>query len=79
MNDKIEVRQDFREADKIDTSDPSKLSPEDFEKIWARDCFRWHDKHLTGSKRHYCPDWDFLPIDETCMEFEACTCNWTKE
>lgn len=79
MSDKIELRQDFRDADSIDTSDPSKLSPEDFEKIWARDCFRWHDRYLTGQKRHYCPDWDFLPIDETCMEFEACTCNWTKE
>lgn len=29
---------------------------------------------LTGAKKHYCPDWDFLPIDDTCLEMESCTC-----
>jgi hypothetical protein len=24
--------------------------------------------------KHACPDWDFLEIDETCPEFECCTC-----
>lgn len=79
MSDKIELDQNFSYMKDIDMSDPSKLSPEDFEKIWIHDCFKWHDKLLTGTKRHYCPDWDYLPIDETCFEFEACFCKWTKE
>lgn len=29
---------------------------------------------LKGEKRHFCPDWDFMAIDETCSEFESCTC-----
>lgn len=75
-NDKIELRQNFED---VDISDPSKLTKEDFAKIWVKDCFRWHDRLLTGEKCHYCPDWDYLPIDETCMEIEACTCNWKEE
>ena len=76
MSDKIELRQKF---ENIDISDPSKLTEEDFIKIWVKDCFRWHDKVLTGENCHYCPDWDYLPIDDTCMEFEACTCNRKEE
>jgi hypothetical protein len=29
---------------------------------------------LKGEKKHFCPDWDFMAIDEFCPEFEACTC-----
>lgn len=29
---------------------------------------------LKGEKKHFCPDWDFMPIDEFSPEFEACTC-----
>ena len=29
---------------------------------------------LDGEYRHYCPEWDFMPIDETSAEFEACLC-----
>lgn len=29
---------------------------------------------LTGKYKHYCLDWDGLPVDETCPEFECCTC-----
>jgi hypothetical protein len=72
MNDKIELRQKFED---IDISDPSKLKDEDFVKIWVKDCYRWHDRLLTGKYQHYCPEWDYLPIDDTCMEFEVCTCN----
>lgn len=32
-------------------------------------------KKLTGKKKHFCPDWDYMAIDENCDEFEACTCN----
>lgn len=31
-------------------------------------------RKLTGEKKHYCPDWDFMAIDENSPEFEACTC-----
>ena len=30
---------------------------------------------LTGKYRHFCPDWDFMAIDEHCREFDACTCD----
>jgi hypothetical protein len=30
---------------------------------------------LTGEWKHYCPDWDFMAIDETCPEYDACTCD----
>ncbi len=29
---------------------------------------------LTGAYKHYCPEWDWMAIDETWPEFEACTC-----
>lgn len=29
---------------------------------------------LTGNLRHYCPDWDFMAIDENCPEMQCCTC-----
>jgi hypothetical protein len=41
---------------------------------WVKDCQRWHGVVLTGNFQHWCPDWDFLPIDDTCEEFAACTC-----
>lgn len=44
------------------------------EKEWIQDCVRYHGRELTGKYRHWCADWDQLPIDETCAEFEVCTC-----
>lgn len=41
---------------------------------FERDSMREHRCVLTGKYAHYCPDWDFMTIDETCPEFEACTC-----
>lgn len=29
---------------------------------------------LTGEFRHYCPDWDYMAIDEHCPEISGCTC-----
>jgi hypothetical protein len=29
---------------------------------------------LKGKYKHYCQDWDFLAIDETCPEFQSCLC-----
>ena len=31
-------------------------------------------KRLRGVKKHFCPDWDYMAIDETCEEFQACSC-----
>jgi hypothetical protein len=31
-------------------------------------------KTLTGKYKHYCPEWDFMAIDEFSPEFEACLC-----
>ena len=33
-----------------------------------------HFDKLKGDHKHYCPDWDGLPIDETCPEFDCCSC-----
>lgn len=33
-----------------------------------------HFKTLTGQYKHYCPDWDYMAIDEYSPEFDACTC-----
>ena len=41
---------------------------------WHTDCFRWHGELLTGKYTHWCAEWDYLPIDETCGEFECCLC-----
>ena len=41
---------------------------------WKTDCKRWHGRLLVGEFSHWCPDWDYLPIDETTKEFSACTC-----
>ena len=46
---------------------------------WINDSIRWHGRLLTGHFAHWCGDWDLLPIDETCGEFQACTCSWTEK
>jgi hypothetical protein len=76
-SDKIELRQKFKE---VSTDDPKEMTDEDFEIIWAKECMLFYGRILTGEKRHYCPEWDFMPIDETCeFEFEACTCYLEKK
>ncbi len=39
-----------------------------------QDCMQMWGKLLTGKYKHYCCEWDYLPIDETCHEFFACMC-----
>lgn len=29
---------------------------------------------LSGKYKHYCTEFDFLPIDEHCFEFKFCRC-----
>ena len=41
---------------------------------WIDDCEKYWGEVLTGRKAHWCIEWDFLPIDETVAEFEACLC-----
>lgn len=43
---------------------------------WEKDCPEFYGKVLTGEYAHWCPDYDQLPVDETCAyEFINCTCN----
>lgn len=41
---------------------------------WEEDCKHFYDRVLTGEKRHWCPEYDYLPIDETCSEMKYCHC-----
>jgi hypothetical protein len=34
-------------------------------------------RRLTGRLKHFCPDWDYMAIDETCQEFSSCLCDKT--
>ena len=47
--------------------------------VWTEDCRRYWGRFLEGEKRHYCPDFDYLPIDETCKEFNTCTCKYKEQ
>lgn len=38
------------------------------------DCMHHYGKVLTGEFRHFCPEFDYLPIDETVFEFQFCDC-----
>ena len=40
---------------------------------WEDDCRTDRGEVLTGRKRHWCPEWDGLTIDETCPEW-PCGC-----
>lgn len=43
------------------------------ESHWKRDCMHQRGKVLTGKYRHWCSEWDELPVDETCQEW-PCAC-----
>ena len=40
---------------------------------WTRDCLEWRGVLLEGRYAHWCPNWDHLPMDETCPEW-PCQC-----
>lgn len=40
---------------------------------WDDDCLYWRGQPLTGEYAHWCPNWDDLPMDETCPEW-PCNC-----
>jgi len=42
---------------------------------WEVECLARWGRILTGSKGHWCPEWDGMPIDSTCTEFDTCMCD----
>ena len=46
---------------------------------WIEDSMKWWGRVLDGENTHWCPDWDDLPIDKTCDEFEHCTCTFEEK
>lgn len=40
---------------------------------FKRDSLRERGRILSGRFAHYCYDWDFLTVDETCVEAVSCT------
>jgi hypothetical protein len=41
---------------------------------WTKDCLAFQGRVLTGDWIHWCYEFDALPIDETCHDFEFCNC-----
>ena len=41
---------------------------------FERESLKWRGVVLAGKYRHWCAEWDDLPTDETCPEFEVCSC-----
>jgi hypothetical protein len=39
-----------------------------------QDCMDMYGTTLKGKYKHYCIEFDFLPIDHTCFEFKFCLC-----
>lgn len=40
---------------------------------WIEACRDYRGRLLTGRFAHFCPQWDGLPVDETCREW-PCPC-----
>jgi hypothetical protein len=40
---------------------------------WVKDSYRWRGAPMLGKHGHWCPDWDYLPIDENSHEW-PCPC-----
>lgn len=46
---------------------------------WEPRCLAYRGVVLTGYAAHCCPEWDGLPIDETCIEYPCCgVLQWLK-
>lgn len=41
---------------------------------WLEEWRHWNGDQPIGKYAHMCPDWDYLPIDETDDEIVACLC-----
>lgn len=44
---------------------------------FEEDSINCHGRILTGQFKHFCADFDYLPIDETCFQFQYCLCEYT--
>lgn len=53
-------------------SPPAEAKAVTHQELMDREYFAFNA--LKGAKKHYCPDWDYMAIDEHSPEFEACTC-----
>lgn len=40
---------------------------------WDEDCLEWRGQPLIGLYAHWCPNYDNIPMDETCPEW-PCQC-----
>lgn len=56
------------------TDEHSVANWDDTHEDWPSECRRWYGRELTGRYAHYCEEWDYMPLDETCEEFLACRC-----
>ncbi len=50
------------------------MATDDEQRDFGVDCMRERGRILTGLGAHYCHDWDGLTMDETCIEWNTCTC-----
>ena len=48
----------------------------EYSEDWKEDCMSCWGKILEGKYRHWCADWDYLAIDETCHPFAYCNCEY---
>jgi len=42
---------------------------------FTKDSVQWRGRVLRGVYAHWCPDWDDLPMDESCPEW-PCGCGF---
>jgi hypothetical protein len=61
------VIKDFRD-DYMDKQAEKEINELDEESI------KYYGKPLEGKYKHFCAEFDYRPIDETCEEFQYCLC-----
>lgn len=44
-----------------------------------QDAIALYGEPLAGKYKHYCNEFDYLPIDEHCFEFKFCNCFETND
>lgn len=44
-------------------------------KEFNKEARKTHGRDLHGPDRHWCHDWDSMPIDATCSEYDCCSCD----
>ena len=41
---------------------------------FQKTCLQERGRILIGEFAHFCLEWDFMTMDETCSEWDTCTC-----